>query len=880
MISTSAVIKYLGIAFLLTGLYINPAWGQYRYSNESLINVVNDIQKRTSYRFLYREAMVSDVNVTLSADDENLFKKLSSSLQFTAISLKVDSTRKQIVIYRNSKSKAGKKAAISGQVIDAKTGERLPFATISWNNGDRIKGVTSNTAGFFNFSHNFTRPVVTIRASYVGYSTKTIEINLQQNSNIKDLNFRLEPAFVGGNEVVITGMNYYSTIDTSLQQSVDIGTFSPLGESNSIRALQQLPSVNINTALNNGINVRGSSADGFQVMLDGVTIYNQSHLFGLLDSFNADALQTSGLFYDITPAQYQAPPGGTLSFYTKTGSLNEISGSVGVSNTSYRLTLEGPISKGTSSWLISGRSSYMNNIDWLNNSSLIKWGLDVNRPREVLADDLIDIESRIIVPQQSDAHFFDLHGKFYVEGKSGSRFIISGYYGQDDTEQQSDRLFRTFSSSSGSQFEPRPVSTTNSWGNGAGSLQFQLPLSSSAYAFSTAGFSIYDTNFLKEDFTYTRLNENTNTFQSFTFPFEIKSIINEIKAEQKFDFSFWDATWTFGGSYHYYAGEYFEDSFDRPGFFTETTAHRLDSYAQMDITSIPYIDIFAGTRAHYYSSGEYFKWSPRLKAKLLPDAPISAAIGFSKNYQFLNKISLSNIISSDIWILTSELQPPAAVDYYSAGLYIKPFSHTHFQVEAYMKDYKNVRLHEINTFSLTNTFSSSPWFTDNSGHGEGIEFYLKNQFKYFAVSNAFTLSSMQLENPVLNNGEPFFVDWDRRYRYASTLEVYPHKNLSMFLSWMYATGTPNKLAVFGPSNDQRLDNYMRTDLSLEYQKNFNKSALKASFSLYNLTDRDNPWYRDLALVIDQSTSQDRRKNVPVEVYDLGIQPAFNLSVSF
>lgn len=880
MIEKVTYIKYLGIIFLIIAFTPGKTLGQYNYDNEPLIQVIEDIQNHTPYRFLYREAMISDIRVTFRAENQNVIEKLSSALKLKSIALKVDTSRYQAVIHRNSESNTGKKVTISGQVIDAKTGERLPFATISWSSDGNVEGVAGNEAGTFHFTHTFKEPEITIKSSYVGYSTEKLVLDLEENSNISDLNFRLEPAFVGGNEVIITGMNYYSTIDTSLQHSIDIGTFSPLGETNSIRALQQLPAVNMNTALDNGLNVRGSPADGFRVLLDGITIYNQSHLFGLLDSFNADALQTGGMFYDITPAQYQAPPGGTLSFYTKTGSLNKIQGTAGISNTSARLTLEGPIIKGSGSWLISGRNSYMNTVDWLNNSSLIEWGLDVDRSREVLSSELVNIESRLVRPVDSDARFFDLHGKVYFEGETGNRFILSGYYGQDNTEQQSNRVFRSFDSNNGSRIELRPVETDNNWSNAAGSIQFQSPLSPSAYSYSSGGFSIYDTDFGKDDFTYTRFNEITDSFQLFTYPFEIKSIINEIKAEQRFDFSFWDMTWSFGGAYHYYSGEYYEDSFDRPGFFTQTTAHRVDVYSQVDITKFKWIDIFGGNRTHFYSNGNFLKFSPRVKAKLFPKANISASIGYSKNYQFLNQISLSNIISSDIWILANDLQPPAAVDYYSAGIYFKPFNHTHFQIEAYRKDYEHMRLHEINTFSLNNTFSGSPWFSNNSGEGEGVEFYLRNQFTHFALSQSFTVAQMQLQNPVINNGKSFYVDWDRRYRYGTTLELYPTSHFSVFLSWMYATGNPNKLAVFGPSNEQRLDDYMRADLSIEYRKNFRAASLKASFSVYNLTDRKNPWYRELSLVIDRSSNQNRFSNVPVEVYDLGIQPSFNLSLSF
>lgn len=124
-----------------------------------------------------------------------------------------------------------------------------------------------------------------------------------------------------------------------------IGTFSPLGESNAVRSLQMLPAVSMNTALNDGINIRGSSSDGFHVLLDGLTVYNQSHLFGLLDAMNADVLKSSGFYYDVTPAQYQAPLGGTLSLITRTGSINDFRSSFGISNTALKSTVEGPLIK-------------------------------------------------------------------------------------------------------------------------------------------------------------------------------------------------------------------------------------------------------------------------------------------------------------------------------------------------------------------------------------------------------------------------------------------------------------------------------------------------------------------------------------------------------
>lgn len=868
------------MGLLLLGI-VEMAAAQFQYRDIPLIKVIEDIEQQTPFRFLYRGALVSDIKLNFSADSHNLFSRFRKALKPQKLDVQVDSSRNQAIIYQPKRTApATKKISVRGQVVDASTGERLPFATITWKKDGQVEGVSSNESGSFTFSRVLRKDSLTVRCSYVGYASKTITLDFSTTGSIQELTFRLQPNRIDGNELVITGTNYYSNINQEVSNLVDMGTFSPMGESNTLRALQTLPSVSLAPAMSDGLNVRGSPSDGFQVLVDNITIYNQSHLFGLIDSFNSDILQRSGFFYDIAPAQFPAPPGGTLSLYTKSGSLQEFSGTAGISNSALRISLEGPIEKGSSSWLISGRTSYMNTLDWFNNSDLIEWGLNVDRNKEVLNDDLVNFESQLVRPGKTNASFFDLHGKVYFEGEDGSRFIMSGYFGGDDTRQEAQRLFRSFSSSSGINIESRPVSTTNNWQNGAGSIKYQQWLNDNLYASSTAGTSIYQTSFHKEDFTYITLNKSTGSLRAFVFPFESQSVLNEIKAEQKLEFTSDPWLLTGGISYHYFIGEYFEDSFERPGYFTSQKAHQSDLYAQLDYNGIDWLDLFSGVRLHYYSNGSYLKWSPRLKLKLFPDSKISLAAGYSRNHQFLNNVSLSNTVTSDVWVLADANHPPTSVNYFSTGLYFTPSDHLFAQAEAYHKEFSNIRLHELNTFSLTNTFNNNPWYHNNKGRGMGIELLLKNKYRHINFTQTLTISEMKLSNPKINGGEPFYADWDRTYRYSAMVGVKPITDLTLYLSWMYASGTSNKLATFGPQKEQRLGNYQRADVSAEYLHKFSGGHLNISLSIYNVLDRQNPWYRELAFVIDQGSSQNRFRSVPVDVYDIGFQPSFNISVGF
>ena len=872
--------KILLLAFLLLGA-VAAGHAQFQYRQQPALEIITDIEDRTSFRFLYRDALLSDTRLSFSATNNNLFTKLRTALRFQELNLSVDSLRKQVIIFEQKKAQAfQKEISVRGQVVDASTGERLPFANISWQQNGSTTGISANPGGSFRFTRAFARPTVTLRCTYIGYAPKTITLNVADIQQVSELTFRLQPRAIDANELIVTGTGNIGDITLKNEALVDIGTFAPLGESNSLRALQALPAVSSSPAISDGLHIRGSSADGFQVLLDAVPIYNQSHLFGLLDSFNADVLQRNNLFYDIAPARFQAPPGGTLSLDTRSGSLQEFSGTAGISNASGRLTLSGPLQKGKSSWLISGRKSFLNTINWLDNSRLIEWGLDVNRNRQVLSSNLVDFESQLSQPEQSKASFFDLHAKVFHEDTQGNRLTLSAYVGGDKTRQTANRLFESFAPPGQNNFDRRTVTSYNNWHNATGSIQYEQWLTDNLYAKSTAGGSFYQTDFSKEDFSYTQINESNGSLQNFIYPFENQSVLNELKANQHWEF--YAKPWTISGglSYHYFKGEYFEDSFDYPGYFRSQMAHQVDAYTQIDFTKWERLDLFAGTRLHYFSAGKHLRWSPRIKINLFPQSILSASAGFSRNHQFLNKVNLSNTVTADVWVLAGPNQPPTSVNYYSGGLYFDPSDYFYLQAEGYYKEFENLWLHKLTTFSLANSFGSNPWLTNNSGSAKGLEFLLRNQFSFIELNQTFTISEVLLSNPAINGGESFHADWDRSYQYNVTLGLSPTDHLNLYLSWMYASGTPNKLATFGPQNDKRLGDYRRTDLSVEYRRNLGKTTLQLTATIFNLLDRQNPWYRELTYVIDQDSSPQQFKSVPVDVYDIGLQPSFNISVTF
>jgi len=853
----------------------------FSFSDTPLKEVIQTLEEETGYFFLYRESLISDITVTLESDEESVFEELSNFLNQQEISMLTDHERKQVLLSRSENSRRNRisNVQISGQVVDNHSGERLPFATVTWNESGDRKGAATNASGQFSINRQLSAKQIQLNFSYIGYHRQEVELTIPESNIIEDITVRLEPEPLKGNEIIISGSMSYNPSDTLANRLMDASRFSPMGESNSIRALQSHPSVTAGTAINNGINVRGSTPDGFMVQLDGLSIFNQSHLFGLLDSFNPDAIQSAGYYYGVSPAQMDTPTGGALQLITRTGSINEFSGNAGLSNTSLNGTFEGPLGK-RSSWLLSGRVSLMNQLDWFNNSKMIQWGLDINRPRRV-AGNFQDFTDLVLIPGESDALFADLHAKVYVETKDASRWIFSGYFGGDYTNQQAERRTRTAESGSGFTFQP--VETTNEWGNLSLSVQYENEISNRFFSSTQAGLSSYSTDFEKEDFVYARLNtaDESENISVFTYPFRNRSSMNEFKFNQELEFNTTNFSAIGGAGWKYYLGEYSEFSFDRPSYFQNVGSHMVQAFLQNRWEPLNYLEIHAGLRATYYTLNSELYLSPRGEIVIKPVDGLRIKGGYSVNQQFLHRITIENSATSDVWILTPKNQKPAEAEQFTIGLQITPSNRFLFQVEAYQKEYKNLRSHELNTQSLANTFSQTPWFYQNSGTASGVEFLLRSYFGRFVISQTYTLSEMTFSNPFLLDGEDFYAEWDQRHSYNAILETNLGSGFDLYLSWVMMSGAPNRLNIFQNDPVERLDPYQRLDATLSFSKQLqNRNRFEATLSIFNLLDRDNVWYRNYAFSFDETRSIPRLTPVPVDVLDLGFHPSFSVKYSF
>ena len=125
-----------------------------------------------------------------------------------------------------------------------------------------------------------------------------------------------------------------------------------------MKTIQLLPGIQSGGEGTAGFYVRGGGPDQNLILLDEAVVYNASHLFGFFSVFNNDAINNIELIKGSMPANYGGRLSSVLDINMKNGNNKKFGAEGGISLISSRLTVEGPLKKDTSSFIISGRRTY------------------------------------------------------------------------------------------------------------------------------------------------------------------------------------------------------------------------------------------------------------------------------------------------------------------------------------------------------------------------------------------------------------------------------------------------------------------------------------------------------------------------------------------
>jgi hypothetical protein len=519
---------------------------------------------------------------------------------------------------------AAQSATVSGTLRDGQNGETLIGATVQAPGLG--KGNASNEYGFFSLTLPEGNDSVELRFAYIGYQTQTLKV--MPRGSVK-LDIQLMPVGSVLEEVVIKA-NALDEKRKSTEMSVstistrEVKALPALfGETDIIKILQLKPGITPGSEGTTGLFVRGGNNDQNLIVLDEAVVYNANHLFGFFSTFNSDAVKDLKVYKGGFPAQYGGRLSSVIDVRMKEGNSKKLSGTGGIGLISSRLTLEGPIQKDKSSFIISGRRTYADIITEQINKA------NVNTP---------DYNK---IPRY---FFYDLNTKVNFTLSPKDRLFLSGYFGRD--------VFT---------FKDPTFDFRFDWGNATGTARWN-------HVFGPTLFS--NTTFTFSDYRYKIQNE----LQGFSF-----SLGSNVKdANTKVDF-YWQPnnshTVRFGANVTYHdfitarlkAGSddgrvRFESGRDYDGW--EYGAYAADEWA-FDRLKLSY-----GLRLSMWQNDPafYANIEPRAAANYEVNKRLSFKASYARMNQYVHLLASSGLsLPTDIWYPTTEGVKPEISDQIAVG---------------------------------------------------------------------------------------------------------------------------------------------------------------------------------------------------------------------
>lgn len=732
---------------------------------------------------------------------------------------------------------------VSGTVTDRASGEHLIGATVrDLKSG---KGTVTNTFGFYSLT--LPEDSVLIAITYIGYKADgfryLLDKNTTQNVTLEQSSILKEVEIVGERYERIEERAQMSRIDIPIQQIKNVPAF--MGEKDVLKALQLLPGVSAGGEGQSGIYVRGGGPDQNLILLDGVPVYNVSHLFGFFSVFNPDAVKDVSLIKGGFPARYGGRLSSVIEINMKEGNENEFHGEGTIGLIASKLTLEGPIKKGKSSFIVSGRRTY---IDILARP-LIKAGFAAEGSEGVVG------------------YFFDdVNAKVNYRFSEKDRVYLSFYTGKDkfyaDFGERDEDYEDQFKAGLG-------------WGNVTSALRWNHIWSPKLFANTTLTYSRY--RFETSNGYESRELENNSVVSEDKFDLLYFSGINDVAGKIDFDFlPSPDHYVRFGANvilHTFKPGTFragyssFEEGGDTSSFRADYSqdnvrATEFAAYAEDDWKISERIRINGGLHFSGFAlSGKpYFSLQPRLNARYLFDRGWSLKAGFSTMRQYIHLLTNETIgLPTDLWLPTTKRVKPQ--DSWQAALgTAKTLGQDYeFSVELYYKEMNNVIAFREGS-SLLQFEGWEDRVSQGKGTAYGAEFFVQKKRGKLSGWVGYTLSWATRQFDDINFGEVYPYKYDRRHDFEITGSYKFTERFSLAASWVYSTGNAVTLGnsrYLGPSayqnylnetthtperNNFRMPSYNRLDVGLEFTKKKRRYTRTWAFGAYNAYNRKNPFF--------------------------------------
>lgn len=723
---------------------------------------------------------------------------------------------------------------ISGYVKEAVSGESLIGVNIYL--ADRKTGTVTNTYGFYSITLPAADSAVLV-ASYIGFAPRTFRFSLKSDVELNiemKYNLMLDQVTISADHKEKQSESVQMSM-VKLQAAQVKNVPSLLGEKDVLKVLQLLPGVQKGTEGSSGIYVRGGGPDQNLIILDDAIVYNASHLFGFFSLFNGDALKSVELTKGGFPARYGGRLSSVVEMNMKEGNKEEWHGEGGIGLISSRMTVEGPLVKGKSSILLSGRRTY--------------------------ADLLI---APFMGKSKTGYFFYDFNAKINYDFGRKDKLYLSGYFGKDN-------------------FSMKELNDDNSketvgflWGNKTATLRwnhlFTNKLFSNASAiFSDYTFGIYD-RFKDPDVKNNYYAEYYSGIRDFTLKYDIDYMPNP-----KHWFKVGGLIINHRFNPHAFVEKQAEaDTIIRDVNYTNGIESGL--YVEDIWQPANSLKINGGIRFSDFMSAKnnYHYFEPRISVAWRLQNDFALKGSFSTMHQFVHMISNTGVsLPTDLWVPTTDRIKPQQSQQVAIGI-VKDFAKNNltFSMEGYYKKMNNTLAYKEGAsflaFDDPGGASLINWENNvTAGHAwsYGVEFLLQKKTGRLTGWIGYTLSWTQMQFDSINFGRKYFARYDRRHDISVVATYKLNDHITLSGTWIYGTGNALTLPAskywisehypsgytptshnftmindLSEKNNFRMAPYHRLDFGIQFHKMKKWGERTWEISVYNVYNRQNPFF--------------------------------------
>lgn len=782
---------------------------------------------------------------------------------------------------------------IVGYVVDATNGEALPFANVVVKEKDR--GATTNEEGYFVIV-NVPTGQCTLSVSYMGYTTKDLVVQ-NRTGKRPPLRIDLEISTLNLEAVEVVADQYQIMKSSDEVSKITVAprqlNFLPnLGEVDIFRSLQLLPGVSGSGDGSSGLYIRGGTPDQNMILLDGMSIYQVDHFFGMFSAFNADAIKDVQLWKGGFPAKYGGRLSSVIELTGRSGDKKRKRFGLGANLLSGQMLYETPTFwKGT--WLISIRRSYTDYLQSPFYNQMYKFVFGDDTPqymqnrRQFNQDGTSAFQTNVI----PIFNFYDINSKFTFTPNDKDVFNVSVYVGHDNLDKETRiegiRVRRRPGQGQGGFGGGNALTATRAddsntqWGNRGLSMRWARRWSDRFYSGLQMATSLFNSDYTRNLYS---IGASVGT------PFNLAEL------NQVADMSFrWDNTWNatekniveFGTSFTDLYTQYKIDYYDTVTVADITSeSFLLNFYLQDKWQPIRSMDITGGIRVAIptyladpsalftFNTVEFNADKPYIEPRLSFGWNLSDRIrlkgAWGHYHQFVNNIRVEDVLqgNSNFWLVSDENFRPGFSEHYILGLQYNSPMYL-FSMEGYYKTLDN-----LVEFSRRNTRNADygNFFFFGDGAAQGVELLAQKKAGVINGWISYTLAEVFYNFPSLND-ETYPADHDKLHE-LKLIVTYKRGAWNLSATTIYASGLPytspesryyipllngDEFSYYHVSdkNGYRLPDYHRLDLSAYRNLETPNFNWDLGISLFNIYNNQNVSYREFDL-----------ETVPVTVSDV------------